>query len=222
MLRSLTTATADLFRAPVPRYCAIAAGIGIAAFVALWLGIDALVGMTFGEGGTLQTALSWLGAAATVVLAWFLFPAVASAALGLFLEPLAAAIERRHWPELPPAPGLPFLASLGACLRFLGVLLAANTALVLVLVVVPPMYPMLWLLGNGWLLGREYFELVALRRLRPADARALRAAHAGELFGHGILFAGLFAVPVVNLLVPVWATAVMVHRLARWRDLPRS
>ena len=175
-------------------------------------------GLAVGADGTLPAALSWLGAAATVVLAWFLFPAVASAVLGLFLEPLVAAIERRHWPELPPAPGLPFLTSLGAALRFLGVLLAANAALLFVLVVIPPLYPLLWLLANGWLLGREYFELVALRRLQPVDARALRSAHGGELLVHGVLFAGLFAVPVVNLLVPVWATAVMVHRLARWRE----
>ena len=64
---------------------------------------------------------------------------------------------------------------------------------------------------NGYLLSREYFELVALRRIGPVEARALRKAHRGRLFVAGVIITLLLTVPGVNLLAPVVATAAMVH-----------
>jgi CysZ protein len=221
MLRDLSTATGDLFDAKLLRYVAMAALLGAVAFVGIWFGLEAGLDWWFGgEGadGTVRgapAALSWLGALVTVVLAWFLFPAVTSAFVCLFLDRVAVVVERRHYPHLPPAPGLPFWTSLGVGLRFLAVLLAVNAAL-LVLMLAPPVYLVAWVVANGWLLGVEYFEVVALRRLPPAAAKSLRRRHGTELFVLGVGFALLFTVPLVNLAIPVWATAVMVHRFTAW------
>jgi CysZ protein len=68
---------------------------------------------------------------------------------------------------------------------------------------------------NGYLLGREYFELVALRHLDVAAARALRRRHALRIFIAGIVIAAFATVPFLNLLSPLFATAFMVHTSKR-------
>lgn len=191
--------------------------LGVAVFAALWLAVGWLLAQTSVTTiGWLDTALDVLGGLATLALTWLLFPAVLAASVGLFLEPVAAAVEARHHPHLPPAPGLPWWTTLGASLRFLAVALVVNL-LLLALLAWPPVHPFAYVTMNGWLVGREYVELVALRRGPPAAARALRAAHRGELLVFGVVVTALLAVPVANLLVPVVATAAMVHRVQAWR-----
>jgi uncharacterized protein involved in cysteine biosynthesis len=68
---------------------------------------------------------------------------------------------------------------------------------------------------NGYLFGRQYFEVVALRRLDMAATRAVRHRFGVRIFAGGVVIAGLFAMPFVNLLAPVIATAFMVHLCAR-------
>ena len=80
-----------------------------------------------------------------------------------------------------------------------------------------PLIPFVFYAVNGYLLGREYFELVAMRRLDPDAARRLRRAHRGELFVAGVVMAFLLTLPVVNLLAPVVITAAMVHLFEGWR-----
>ena len=65
--------------------------------------------------------------------------------------------------------------------------------------------------GNGYLLGREYFEMVAMRHLPAEEARRLRKAHMGYVSLCGLIIAGLASVPILNLLTPLFATAFMVR-----------
>jgi uncharacterized protein involved in cysteine biosynthesis len=53
--------------------------------------------------------------------------------------------------------------------------------------------------------------VVALRRLDATAAQAARDRFAGRIFIGGVVIAGLFALPLVNLVAPVVATAFMVH-----------
>jgi CysZ protein len=82
--------------------------------------------------------------------------------------------------------------------------------------------------GNGYLLGREYFELAAMRHIPAAEARRLRLANRGTVFLCGLIIAGLASVPILNLLTPLFATSFMVQiykRLAARAGLrlaPRS
>jgi CysZ protein len=64
---------------------------------------------------------------------------------------------------------------------------------------------------NGYLLGREYFELVALRHSDFDAARALRRRNRGMVFASGIVVAVLFTVPLLGWFMPAFATAFMVH-----------
>mgnify|MGYP006433068489 FL=1 len=81
-----------------------------------------------------------------------------------------------------------------------------------------PLFPFVFYSVNGYLLGREYFELVALRRLGPAEATALRKRNGFKLFMTGALIAFLLTVPVVNLLAPIIATGMMVHLFEDFRN----
>jgi CysZ protein len=76
---------------------------------------------------------------------------------------------------------------------------------------VPGINLVLFLTLNGYLFGRGYFEVVALRHLDAAAAKALRHGSGGRIFLGGVAIAGMFALPFVNLVAPVIATAFMVH-----------
>ncbi|MBL9076406.1 MAG: EI24 domain-containing protein [Planctomycetes bacterium] len=219
MLRAFSLAFGQLFDRRVLGVLGTCALLSLAVFVGLWWLIDWLLTDVWVTTGWAHTTLDWFGAFAAVLLAWFLFPVVTSAFVGLFLERVATLVERRHYPYLTPAPGLPFHQALAASLQFLALVVAANVLLLSLLLLwfLPFAYPVGFFVVNGLLLGREYFDLVALRRLDRARTRTLRAAHAGELLLTGAGLAFLLTVPLLNLVTPVFATAMMVHRFERWR-----
>ncbi|MBC8267828.1 MAG: EI24 domain-containing protein [Rhodospirillaceae bacterium] len=195
---------------------ALAAAAGV--FILLWVAIGFLLANTaLFSIGWLETAIDWLGGLATGVLTWLLFPAAISAVIGLFLEEIASAVEARHYPDLGEAHGLNFRDTVLTTLRFLAIMLALNV-LMLPLLLTGPLFPFVFYSVNGYLLGREYFELVALRRLEPAEATALRKNNGFKLFMTGALIAFLLTVPVVNLLAPIIATGMMVHLFEDFRN----
>jgi len=60
-------------------------------------------------------------------------------------------------------------------------------------------------------LGREYFELAAMR-LRPrVEAKALRRRNATMVYVGGLFIAAFVSIPIVNLATPLFAMAFMVH-----------
>jgi len=202
-------------------------GIVVAAvtFAGLWAAIFYLLASTQAFDGPWLGWLDWvldiLGGAATLVLTWLLFPAVITLVVGIMLESVADAVEDRYYPDLPKSQGPGLLASTLSALRFAAILVLLNL-LLLVFLFFPPVFPFVFYAVNGYLLGREYFELVALRRLSPAEARALRQRHSGGLLVVGVTIALLLTVPLVNLLTPVVATAAMVHLFEAWRGGQRG
>lgn len=168
-----------------------------------------------GGSGWLATAAAALGGLLAVGLAVWLFVPVMLAVAGLFLDPVAEAVERRFYPGLPPARG----ASLAAQARFnlwFGLRMGALSLLALPLAfAAPPVAAvLLWLLGAVGL-GHGLFEGVAQRRMGVEDARALRRAREARVLGIGAVLAAVALVPGLNLLVPVVGTAAMTHLLHR-------
>jgi CysZ protein len=95
--------------------------------------------------------------------------------------------------------------------------LVANLALLLLdAELVPPVPELLTIVINGWLLGREYFELAALRHLSRVSAGQLRRRHGGSVFVGGTMISLLSSVPLVNLLAPLFGVAFMVHLYKRF------
>ena len=105
---------------------------------------------------------------------------------------------------------MPAVAAIGVGLRFFVAVLVVNF-IALLLLLVPGVNLIAFYVGNGYLLGREYFEMVAMRHLPAEEARRLRKAHMGYVSLCGLVIAGLASVPILNLLTPLFATAFMVR-----------
>lgn len=168
-----------------------------------------------GEVGFVDAALSWAALGLMLALSVVLMVPATAAAAGFFLDDVAGAVEARHYPGLPPALSPSLARQAWDAARFLGLVVAANAAALVVYVAVPPLAPVVFWMVNGFLLGREYFALVALRRLGPAEADRLRRRHAGRIFLAGVAMALPLSLPLVNLFVPILGVAVFTHQFHR-------
>ena len=160
--------------------------------------------------GWLETTIEWLGGFALVVGSIFLIPPVTSLIAGLYIDDIAAEVEKTVYPLDPPGQPLATLPATLLALKFFFVVLAVNI-LALFLLLVPGINVVAFYLGNGYLLGREYFELAAMRHLPVEEAKRLRRANVGYVSACGLIIAVIASVPILNLITPLFATAFMVH-----------
>lgn len=157
------------------------------------------------------SALGWGMLVVMLVVSSFLMVPVTSAMTSLFLDQVADAVEARHYPALGPAPHLSLGTALLDGLGFLARMALANLAALVVYLVLPFTAPFVFLAVNGWLLGREYFQLTALRRLGSRGARAMARRHRGEIWLAGVLMTLPLSIPLVNLVIPVLGAATFTH-----------
>ena len=159
----------------------------------------------------------WLSVLAAIVagvglalaLALFIAPVTAIVA-GIFLDDVAEAVERESYPQDPPGEAVPILPAILLSLKFFGVVILGNVV-ALFLLLVPGVNLIAFFVVNAYLLGREFFEFAAMRFRSEAEAKELRRRHAGTVFLAGFLIAAFLAVPLLNLLTPLFAAAMMVH-----------
>jgi CysZ protein len=81
---------------------------------------------------------------------------------------------------------------------------------------IPGVGNLISLVVSGWLLGREYFELAALRHLPRKALDQMRRRHSAPIAGAGTLVALMAAIPIVNLFAPLFGVALMVHEFKRY------
>ena len=149
------------------------------------------------------------GIGLALALALLIAPVTAIIA-GLFLDDVAEVVEKRDYPIDPPGRAMPLLEALRGSLVFLGVVILGNIV-ALLLLLVPGVNLIAFFVVNGYLLGREFFEFAAMRFRPPAEARLYRARHGRTVFLAGLLIAAFLAIPIVNLLTPLFAAGLMVH-----------
>jgi CysZ protein len=157
-----------------------------------------------------EKTIEWLGGFALIAASVFLIPPVTSLIAGLYLDDIAAEVERSYYPADAPGHELGTGTAIAMSLRFFLVILAVNL-LALLLLLIPGVNLIAFYVGNGYLLGREYFEMVAMRHLPPDAAQALRKANRVTVLLCGFVIAGLASVPILNLTTPLFATAFMVR-----------
>jgi len=148
-------------------------------------------------------------------LSIFLMVPVASAITSMLLDDIADAVEARHYPRLAPVPRPGLRQAVRDTAGYFALLLFANFMAVFLYLALPILMPVIFLGMNGALLGREYFHLVARRRLGRQGARELAARHRAEIWGAGVLMALPLSVPLVNLAVPVLGAVTFTHLFHR-------
>jgi uncharacterized protein involved in cysteine biosynthesis len=185
-------------------------GWTVLAFLVLLVLAWWLVGWLSGLHGWWAEAAQLGGALVALLLAWFTFPAVAATIASFYCEEVALAVEAKYYPGRGPAMQVPVIGSIIDGLKLAGLSLLINLV-ALPFLLVPPLYPIIsWGLG-GYLIGREYYEMVALRRMERAAAHHTLSQHRAKFTLAGILIAVVLTIPVVNLFAPVIAVAFMVH-----------
>ncbi|MBQ2260580.1 MAG: EI24 domain-containing protein [Loktanella sp.] len=199
-------------------------GLTIALLVAIYAGVLWLIEALTTEPVTLPGVgsvtwigdlLSWGSLGVMILLSVFLMVPVASAITSLFLDEVAEAVEDKHFPELPLMPGPSFAEGLRDTVTFLGVLIGANLMAFVLYAMLPFAAFFIFYALNGFLLGREYFQLAAMRRIGRDGARELRKKHQGTIWLAGCLMAVPLSFPFVNLVIPVLGAATFTHLFHR-------
>jgi CysZ protein len=201
-------------------------GLALVLITVLAIGLQRLLSWfaTSGEGWaeamlgpnfhTTLNVLSWVVSIAAgfgvVVGGIFLMPAITSLIAGFFVDDVADLVEREYYPTEEPGMALPItLATIE------GVKVALLT-LVVYLVALPFVFLagagfLVFFIATAWLLGKQYFELAAMRFRAPAEAKLMRKDNAATVFTAGALIAAFVSIPVVNLATPLFGMALMVH-----------
>lgn len=183
-----------------------------------WLVPEVVTLPWVGEIRWIDDLVSWASIPLMLLLSVFLMVPVASAFTSIFLDDVADAVEARHYPALTPARRIGIGEAIRDGFGFLVVIVAANVVALIAYVIVSPAAPVLFIALNGYLLGREYFQLVAVRRLGREGARAARKRHMAQIWIAGALMAAPLTIPLVNLLIPVLGAATFTHLFHRLED----
>ena len=239
MIQGLFKAFAQLGDPDLRKIVWRALALAVLVFAGLWAlswwlldwaggGLVAYLGTEGFWGGLIEGLVELGGLAAVLIASFLLFPAMMGMTQGVFLEDAAGVVEGQHYPDLPDAQEQPILEGVRDALSLALTTIFLNVMILpvyLILSLVPPLNVIVFYALNGYLLGREYFEVVAVRRLTRDQVRTLRRRHRGRLTAAGVVITVMLTVPVMNLLAPVVATAFMVHvfeRLRRNAGLPTT
>ena len=188
--------------------------LALVGFLVLWGLLGGALYLLAQHFERFRSWLEWGGAVVSFIAALFLFPTTFLLTQSFFQEAVASRVEAKYYPLLPPAQGPPLRTSIARGLKFFSIMLALNLGaapLFLGLTVLMGSGAAVYAVMNGFLSGREYYEVVALRRLPGAEVDAARRAQGMRVFLTGLTITLLGLVPVVNLLMPILGTAAMVH-----------
>jgi CysZ protein len=210
MLAAAGQAFQELFKPPFRAVLWKCVGFTIGLLIVLIIVVEWTFSHFVQWPGWIETTIEWLGGLALVVGSIFLIPPVTSLVAGLYLDDIAAEVERAAYPSDPPGKELGTLPAIALALKFFLVVLAVNI-LALFLLLIPGVNLIAFYLGNGYLLGREYFELAAMRHMPPDEAKQFRKANRVTVLMCGLIIAGVASVPILNLITPLFATAFMVR-----------
>jgi len=224
-LKSIAQFDDPKFRRVLWRGMGLTIALLIAACLLVNFGINQLLSSAW--AANMIGDQSWLGALInvggvlfTIALSIWLMVPVTSAIIALFLDEVAQAVEARHYPHLPKQTATKLQDQILVGIRFLGILLLANIGALILSMIVPLLAPFVFWATNGYLMGREYFQMAAMRRMPRAQAQELFQRHQGSIWTAGILIAIPMSIPLVGLFIPILGAATFTHQFERLRALP--
>lgn len=221
MIDDVIQAFAQTFSPPLRRI--LLKAIAAAGLLLLVLGVilQAVIARMASLPQPFETALAIATGLGLIVGAIYLMGPISSLIAALFLDEVAEEVERTSFPADPVGRALPVAQSIVLSVKFFGVVLFVNF-LALLILLVPGINIAAFFIANGYLLGREYFELAAMRFHPVAEAKALRRENSVRVFLAGLAIACVVVVPILNFITPIFATALMVRvhkRLTPTREL---
>lgn len=226
MLAAAAKALSQILSPPMRSILWKSIGLALVLIVVLAIGLQRLLSWaaTSGEvwaesqlGAGYHTALditawflSFAAGLGVVVGAIFLMPAITALVASIFVDDVAEIVEREHYPAERVGTSLPFGPAIVEGVK------AALLTIVIYLVALPLVLFagagfIIFFVAAAWLMGREYFELAAMRFRSPEDAKAMRKAHGMTVFTAGLFIATFVSIPIVNLATPLFGMAMMVH-----------
>ncbi len=226
MIDAAAKAIAQLFTPTLRRVLLKAVGLALLLIVIIGIVLNRVFASLAASGATwaeqssgfaphaVWTALAWvlsiMASLGIITGALFLMPTITAFVGSFFVDEVAEAVEREHYPAEAPGRALPFLRAIIEGLKI------ALLALLVYVCALPFIFfagigVIILFVANSYLLGREYFELAAMRFRTPAEAKALRKANATYVFLAGMVIAAFVSIPLVNLATPIFAMAYMVH-----------
>jgi len=234
MLEDAFKAFADLLYPPLRAVLLKSVLLALAAIVAIGVALQRLLFSLAQSGAnwaeqtagfaphSAWAAVAWLlsimAGLGILTGAVFLMPAVTNVIGSFFVDDVADVIERRDFPADVPGRALPLSAAVIEGIKF------ALLSLIVYVVALPFVLFagfgfLILFVANSYLLGRNFFELAAMRFYPPFEAKLMRRRHAGYVFLGGMLIALFVSVPILNLATPVFAMALMVrlHKRAAGR-----
>ena len=224
-LKSVAQFDDPKFRRVLSRGMGLTIALLIAACLLVNFGINQLLSSAW--AANMIGDQSWLGALInvggvlfTIALSIWLMVPVTSAIIALFLDEVAQAVEARHYPHLPKQTATKLQDQILVGIRFLGILLLANIGALILSMIVPLLAPFVFWATNGYLMGREYFQMAAMRRMPRAQAQELFQRHQGSIWTAGILMAIPMSIPLVGLFIPILGAATFTHQFERLLALP--
>lgn len=222
MIRDVAAALTEIlsppFRAVLWKVLGLTVGLLVLAVLALHQGLLALVHLPY---PWLQTVASVLAGLGLIVGSVFLVAPVSAIVAGFFVDDLAERVEAEVDPLGPKGQPLSLGKSVWLGVRF-GLLSLGVTLMALILLLVPGINAIAFLAANTYLFGRQYFEFASLRFRSYEETDALRRRYWPEVMLAGFCIAFFVSIPVVNLLTPLFGTALMVrvHKRLDQRLLP--
>jgi CysZ protein len=214
MIDDSLAAFAQIFTPPFRAVLLKSLALTIGLLILVWFGLDRFAVSFIGAGPAwLSTALAILAGLGIFVGLAFLVAPITSLTAGFFLDDIALIVEKEIDPIGPHGRPASYLAAALFSLRYAGLSIVVNL-IALALLFAPGINIFVFLAANGYLLGREYFELAAMRFRSFEEARAMRRHFGVTVFIAGLIIAGFLAVPLLNFCTPLFATALMtrLHR----------
>jgi CysZ protein len=238
MLEAAAQALSQMFSPPFRAVLVKAIGLALILMVIIGIGLHHLLDWLAGAGegwaentlgpnahgplAVLSLILSIAAGLGLVVGSVFLMPAVTALVASFFVDDIALEVERSRYPDEPEGRPLPLLRAGIEGVR------TALMAIAVYLVALPFLLfagfgAFIFFFCTAYILGREYFELAALRYRPVAEVRALRRRHHGTVFVAGLFIAAFVSIPILNLATPLFGMAFMVHMHKRLSRLsPRA
>ena len=226
MLAAAAQALSQMFSPPFRAVLLKSIGLALILIILVGVGLNHLLQVlaTAGEGAAenalgpgahaplrvLAFVLSLAASLGILVGSVLLMPAVTALVASFFVDDIALEVERSCYPAEPVGSPLPLLRALIEGAR------TAGLAILVYLVALPFLLfagfgALIFFFCTAYILGREYFELAAMRYHSVTEAKALRRVNHGTVFVGGMFIAAFVSIPLLNLATPLFGMAFMVH-----------